>query len=314
MFLCVCVCSKLYVNCVWAKYIDILWFVLQLTNITDLLTKTAAAAANLGLVISAPKTKYMTVNCNPQPALQVYGDSINHVSDFRYLGSMVASGSSDLKRRKSLAWCAFWKLEQLWKSPHIPIATKLKLFNTTCVTILLYGCESWVISQDMENKINAFATSCYRVMLNIKRYSMTNTVALIHLVRHRQLKFLGHILRMSKEEPVRRYALYIPTIGKRRPGRPRTPYLNYVQRLLGDNEGAMQEQQIAAFSDDRRAWRNLVVSCSAADGWWWMTMTDLLDKYHIQENKLVLNESKEGRFFPSRLLIVKLTTVEVCTI
>ena len=124
---------------------------------------------------------------------------------------MVASGSSDLKRRKSLAWCAFWKLEQLWKSPHISISTKVKLFNTTCVTILPYGCESWVISQDMENKINAFATSCYRVMLNIKRidhvlntavYSMTNTVPLIHLVRHRQLKFLGHILRMSKEEPL----------------------------------------------------------------------------------------------------------------
>ena len=134
------------------------------------------------------------------------------------------------------------KLEQLWKSPHISITTKVKLFNTTCVTILLYGCESWVISQDMENKINAFATSCYRVMLDIKRidhilnttvYSMTNTVPVIHLVRHRQLKFLGHNLQMSKEEPARRYALYIPTIGKRRPGRPRTSYLNYVQRLLG---------------------------------------------------------------------------------
>ena len=92
---------------------------------------------------------------------------------------------------------------------------------------------------------------------------------LIHLVRHRQLKFLGHILRMSKEEPARRYALYIPTIGKRRPGWPCTSYHNYVQRLLGDNEGAMQEQQIAAFADDRRAWRNLAVACSAANGWWW---------------------------------------------
>ena len=64
------------------------------------LTKTAESAADLGLVISAPKTEYMTVNCNPQPALQVYGDPINHVSDFRYLGSMVASGSSDLKKAK----------------------------------------------------------------------------------------------------------------------------------------------------------------------------------------------------------------------
>ena len=156
-------------------------------------------------------------------------------------------GSSDLKRRKSLTWCAFWKLEQLWKGLHIPIATKVQLFNAICVTILLYGYESWVISQDMENKINAFATSRYRVMLNIKCsdhvlnttvYSITNTVPLIHLVRHRHLKFLDHILRMSKEEPARRYALYIPTIGKRRPGRPRISYLTYVQRLLGDNEGA----------------------------------------------------------------------------
>ena len=98
-------------------------------------------------------------------------------------------------------------IEQLNKSSHIHIATKVKLFNTTCVTILLYVCDSWVISQDMENKINAFATSCYRVMLNIKSidhvlnttvYSMTKTVPLIHLVRHRQLKFFGHILRMSK--------------------------------------------------------------------------------------------------------------------
>ena len=94
-----------------------------------------------------------------------------------------------------------------------------------------------------------------RVAENLARLHAT-------LVRHRQLKFLGHILRMSKEEPARRYALYIPTIGKRRPGRPRTSYLNYVQRLLGDNEGAMQEQQIAAFADDHRAWRNLVVACS----------------------------------------------------
>ena len=84
------------------------------------LTKTAEAAADLGLLISAPKTEYMTVNCNPQPALQVYGDPINHVSNFRYLGSMLASGSSDLKRRKSLAWCAIWEAgTTLEESTHI---------------------------------------------------------------------------------------------------------------------------------------------------------------------------------------------------
>ena len=185
-----------------------------------------------------------------------------------HLAQVTSKGESHLLGVHSGSWNNFGRV-------HLYPLQQKSSCNTTCVTLLLHGCESGVISQDIENKVIAFATSCYRVMLNIKRvdhvlnttvYSMTNTVPLIRLVRHRQLKFLGHILLMSKEEPARRYALYIPTIGKRRPGRPRTSYLNYVQRLIGDNEGAMQEQQIAAFADDRRAWRNLVVACSAADG------------------------------------------------
>ena len=81
----------------------------------------------------------------------------------------MASAASDFKRRRALAWSAFWKPERLWGSSQLSISTKVKLFNTIYVTILLYGCESWVISHDMESKINAFATSCYRIILNIKR-------------------------------------------------------------------------------------------------------------------------------------------------
>ena len=190
----------------------------------------------------------------------------------------MASAASDFKRRKALAWSAFWKLERLWGSYQLSISTKVKLFNTTCVTILLYGCESWVISHDMESKINAFATSCYRIMLNIKRkdhvpntmiYSMTNTEPLIHHVWNRQLRFLGHILRLPEEEPASRYALYIPPHGNRRPGRPRTSYLAYIQRLLGYEEGSIQADQIATLAKDRSARRSPVVACSAAEGWWW---------------------------------------------
>jgi len=238
------------------------------------LTRTAEAAAELGLIISVPKTEHMSTNCNPNPPLHVYGDPIKHVPDFRYLGSMMASSASDLKRRKALAWSAFWKLEQLWRSSFIPISMKVKLFNTTCVTILLYGCESWVIQQDMENKVNSFATSCYRIMLNIKRldrvpnadiYAMTNTTPLIHQARSRQLGFLGHILRMPEDEPVRRYALYVPSHGKRKPGRQRTSYLAYIQHLLGDQGNMLQPNNIAELAQDRSQWKKFVVACTAVD-------------------------------------------------
>ena len=66
------------------------------------LTRTADAAAELGRVIGAPKTQFMTIHFHPQPPMQVCGTPINHVTDFKYLGSMMASSASDLKRRKLL--------------------------------------------------------------------------------------------------------------------------------------------------------------------------------------------------------------------
>ena len=146
----------------------------------------------------------------------------------------MASSASDLKRRKALAWTAFWKLESLWKSPSIPISTKVKLFNTTCITVLLYGSESWVISKDMENKINSFGTYCYRIMLNIRRidrvpnatiYSLTESAPLIERV-------LGHVLRLPENDPVKGFVMYVPTHGRKKPGRQRTLFTNYIHCLL----------------------------------------------------------------------------------
>ena len=165
----------------------------------------------------------MTANCHPQPSLQVYDEPINHVTDFKYLDSKMASAASDFKRCKALAWSAFWKLEHLWRSPQLAISVKVNLFYTTCVTILLYDCESWVLSQDRESKINSFATSCYRIMRGIKQkdhvsntiiYTMATTEPLVRCVRKCQLGFLGHILWLPEEKPGRRYALYIPSHGK----------------------------------------------------------------------------------------------------
>ena len=98
--------------------------VLESTTPLAQATRTAAAAKDLGLIISASKTEYMTYNLNPQPTLHVYSDTINHVSDFRYLRSMMASSKCDLKRRKALAWSAFWKLEHLWWGPALSITVK----------------------------------------------------------------------------------------------------------------------------------------------------------------------------------------------
>ena len=54
------------------------------------------------------------------------------------------------------------------------------------------------------------------------------------------------MIRYTCIEPASRYALFIPLHGNRRPRRPRTSYLAYIQRLLGYREDSIQTNQTAA--------------------------------------------------------------------
>ena len=141
----------------------------------------------------------------------------------------------------------------------------------------------------MESKINAFVISCDRIILGIKQYdfisniaiySMTNTKPLVYHTRKRQLGFFGNILCLPEVEPARRYALYVPRHGKRNPGRSRISYITYIQRVLGYHEVEISADEKATLVEDR--WRNLVITCSAAEGlwwWWWHLFSRLLPGY-----------------------------------
>ena len=99
--------------------------------------------------------------------LKMVNDEIKRVDDFKYLGSKLASTEADVDNRLSLAWVAYWKLERIWKTKHIPISLKANIFVASVVSVLLYGCEAWTVSKDLEKRLNSFATTCYRMWLGI---------------------------------------------------------------------------------------------------------------------------------------------------
>ena len=60
-----------------------------------------------------------------------------------------------------------------------------------------------------------------------------------------KLGFLGHILRFPEEEPVRGRDFYVESHGKRKPDRPRTSYITYIQRVLEYHEADISPDDIA---------------------------------------------------------------------
>ena len=93
----------------------------------------------------------------------------------------------------------------------------------------------------MENKISSLARpaigSCW-TSSGINRvpngiiYSLTETAPFIKRVRLRQLRLLGHVLRLLETEPVREFAIYV-LIHRSTPGRQRTPFTNYIHLYSG---------------------------------------------------------------------------------
>ena len=51
---------------------------------------------------------------------------------------------------------------------NIPIKLKVNIYKASVVSVFLYGCERRIIGSAIGDKINSFATSCFRIMLDIR--------------------------------------------------------------------------------------------------------------------------------------------------
>ncbi|RXN37862.1 endonuclease-reverse transcriptase [Labeo rohita] len=206
------------------------------------LNEIAKQAEQVGLVVNVKKTEAFT-NQDKSKNLELGNQKIEWVNNFKYLGSMVKSSETDISVRKALAWAAFWKMKDIFRSNTLPIRLKTNIFQAACLSILLYGCESWILTEKLKQCLNSFATNCYRVMLNIKRLDRVSNVGIYQKIgidpldlqiQRRQLRYVGHCLRKQEHELINKYILYQPIErhGCRKRGRPKLLYPQYIGTLI----------------------------------------------------------------------------------
>ena len=140
---------------------------------TDMQAKTTTLseeASSIGLKVSQKKTKHIRVKAKSNQPIKVYQDDVEDVEDFTYLGSRISKGGdskSEITSRISKAKHSFHLLKKTWKSKKIKLKTKLRIFKSNVLSVLLYGCESWKITRGICNKLDAFHRTCLRRILGI---------------------------------------------------------------------------------------------------------------------------------------------------
>ena len=108
--------------------------------------KTADLSLNskqLGLIISKKKTKTMQMTNAPLP-VRLENEDIAGVEESTYLGSIVSKNNAtekDITNRLQKAKSPFFQLNKIWRSHSIRKKTKIKIYRSNILSVLLYGAE-----------------------------------------------------------------------------------------------------------------------------------------------------------------------------
>ena len=108
---------------------------------------------------------FKTYSSKTRPKFFRYAD-LEKVNDFVYLGAWIATTERDLRVRKAKAWAACHKLRKIWKSG-LRRRMKIRLFVVKVESILLYGSETWTLTESLKKQIDGCYTGMLRMALNV---------------------------------------------------------------------------------------------------------------------------------------------------
>ena len=205
--------------------------------------KLAEVAAKTGLQVNTDKTEVMKLLNKQQTPITLNGNNLKEVNTFTYLGSIVSAtggADEDVKARIGKARHAFITLRPVWRSTAISTRNKLRIFNSNVKSVLLYGSETWRVTNTISNKVQTFINSCLRYIFGIRwperisnrdLWQRANQDPITQQIARRKWRWIGHTLRKPPGD-ITRHALEWNPQGKRRVGRPKTTWRRSCEEEL----------------------------------------------------------------------------------
>jgi hypothetical protein len=235
--------------------------------------------ARAGLIINTDKTEILIQQHAADngdadvPQFFVSGNELKTVPQFTYLGSVLTSECSltdEILRRIALASAAFGKLSRrVFYNHDLTISTKRSVYQAVCLSVLLYGCESWAPYRHQVKKLESFHTRCLQRILGLHWWDRVphtdirrrmGVPTLEETLLQRQLRWTGHVIRQPASRLPRRVLYGELATGHRSVGGQRKRYKDHVKATIKKfnmNPGTLERD-----AADRSRWRAL--SCAGA--------------------------------------------------
>ena len=235
----------------------------NLKNAQALLASLESAANSVGLYLNDDKTEYIAITENEDVSgiQSSSGRFLKRVDDFKYLGSFIMDSTKDFNTRKGMAWSACNKLSKIWESD-LPNKIKIDVFQATVEPVLLYGSDTWTLSERLHNRLDGTYTKLLRRVQNIswKEHATLNKIygclpRISQTLRQRRAQFAGHCLRATDELSSNFVLWKSHAIGKR------SRKLTYYDTICRDT--GLQYDDLKTAMNDRATWKEIVYNISA---------------------------------------------------
>jgi hypothetical protein len=199
----------------------------------------------VGLRVNIEKTKDLRVNSRVTEAFRIGEEAIQRVDDFLYLGAKIDENGGtilNVQQRINKARGALSRLKSVWSSSNINLHLKIKLFNAYVKSVLLYGCETWFVTDNITQKLQAFVNRCLRNILGVwwpqklptkscgKKKTGQSKIDVE--IKRRKYGWVGHTLRKSQNEICQSVLEWNPQ-GRRSRGRPKATWRRTVLAECG---------------------------------------------------------------------------------
>ena len=137
-------------------------------ELKSILMKVKEESGKVVLKLNIQKAKI--VASSPITSWQIYGETVETVADFIFLGSKITADgdcSHEIKRRLLLGRKVMTNLDSIFKSRDITLPTKVCLVKAMVFPVVMYGCESWTVKKAECQRIDAFELWCWRRLLRV---------------------------------------------------------------------------------------------------------------------------------------------------
>ena len=220
-----------------------------------------------GLIINTTKTEILRTPSPDAPTFSISGNQRKNSENFTYLGSNLSfSGdlTNEIQRRINLASSAFGRLsKRVFGNQNLTIHTKIVVYDAVVISIILYGCETWVQYRRHIRLLKSVHIRRLQLILGLRWWhkvthseirSRAGTPTIESMLIHRQLRWLGHVIRMPHSRLPHCVLYGQLKLGRRSVGGQKKRFKDHIRSIL--KRCNIPISRLETLASERATWRS----------------------------------------------------------